>query len=109
MACLLMLFFLLCAPLQTQSGGRADMYTNPLLTDGPDPWLTSRGYTYYNRYNMADNLVMRRIKDITDWRHTEKQILWNPDDPPNSKCLWAPEIHGLDRKWYAYNAVITNP
>lgn len=85
------------------------MYTNPLLADAPDTWATWRGYTYYNRYNMADNLVMWRIKDITDWRHTEKQILWNPTDPPNSKHLWTPKIYGLDSKWNAYNAVITNP
>ncbi|MDY3104786.1 hypothetical protein ACQRD6_06170 [Prevotella sp. SGI.027] len=61
MACLLMLFFLLYALLQAQPGGRANMYTNPLLTDGPGIWATSRSYTYYNRYNMADNLVMWRM------------------------------------------------
>ncbi|MFT4113057.1 family 43 glycosylhydrolase [Silvibacterium sp.] len=83
----------------------AATFTNPLLSVGPDPWVTSRDGFYYYMNSTGSNLTIWKTRDITDLRNAEKTVVWTPPSTgPYSKELWAPELHWLDGKWYLYFA-----
>ncbi len=80
-------------------------FTNPLLSSGPDPWVTQKDGWYYVTHTTGRNLRLYRTKKMSDLRNAEVQTIWTP--PPagmNSKNIWAPEIHDLNGKWYFYYA-----
>jgi GH43 family beta-xylosidase len=80
-------------------------FTNPLLQNGPDPWVVYwKGFYYYSN-SSGTNLTLRKTADITDLRHAEKKAVWTPElGHPWSKELWAPELHRWGNKWYIYFA-----
>lgn len=89
------------APAETQGNTFAD----PLLQNGPDPWVVYwKGYYYYSN-STGTNLTLRKTADITDLRHAEVKVVWAPEgEHPWSHELWAPELHRWDSKWYIYFA-----
>lgn len=80
-------------------------FTDPLLDDGPDPWVVWwKGFYYYSNSTGRD-LTLRKTADITDLRHSEKKVVWTPEPGhPWSKDIWAPELHRWGNKWYLYFA-----
>ncbi|MEJ1237535.1 glycoside hydrolase family 43 protein [Chryseolinea sp. T2] len=80
-------------------------FTNPLLPSGPDPWnIYVDGYYYYTN-TLGNRVDIWKTKDLSQLKTAERKTIWTP--PPNtmySKQLWAPEIHHLNGKWYAYFA-----
>jgi GH43 family beta-xylosidase len=83
----------------------ADTFTDPLLENGPDPWVIwSNGFYYYS-HTSGTNLTLRKTADVTDLRHAQEKAVWVPE-PNNlwSKELWAPELHHWGAKWYIYFA-----
>lgn len=84
--------------------GEDETYKNPLLDRGPDPWALLYQGKYYYMNTVQDSLVLWMTDDITDLRNAEKKTVWIPEDPQNSKHLWAPEIHNINGKWYIYYA-----
>jgi GH43 family beta-xylosidase len=82
-----------------------DIFTNPLLHTGPDPWVVSwKGFYYYSN-STGKNLTLRKTADITDLEHAEKKAVWTPEaSHPWSQQLWAPELHRWGSKWYIYFA-----
>ena len=84
---------------------QADSFTDPLLDNGPDPWVVWwKGFYYYSN-STGTNLTLRKTADITDLRHAEKKVVWTPE-PEHlwSKDIWAPELHRWGNKWYIYFA-----
>jgi GH43 family beta-xylosidase len=81
------------------------MFMNPLLHAGADPWVVWwKGYYYYSNTS-GSNLTLRKTKDITDLREAEKKVVWVPQPGhPWSKEIWAPELHRWGNKWYIYFA-----
>jgi len=79
-------------------------FTNPLLPEGPDPWALCVGETYYYMNTMHNRLVLWKTKDVTDLKNAPQKTIWIPSDPANSKNVWAPEIHYINKKWYVYYA-----
>ncbi|MBS1529168.1 MAG: glycoside hydrolase family 43 protein, partial [Bacteroidetes bacterium] len=80
-------------------------FKNPLLQSGADPWCIQRDGYYYYTNSTGSNITIWKTRNITDLQHAEKKIVWTP--PPNtmySKELWAPELHFINKKWYAYFA-----
>ncbi len=80
-------------------------FTDPLLDNGPDPWVvTYKGFYYYSNSTGA-NLTLRKTADITDLRDAPKTVVFTPESGhPWSKELWAPELHRWGNKWYIYFA-----
>jgi GH43 family beta-xylosidase len=110
-----------CAPLWAVSDGLAqvaqsvppvagisgDTFTNPLLQNGPDPWVIwwKGFYYYYYSDTSGQNLTLRKTADITDLRNAEMKAVWVPEPGhPWSNDLWAPELHRWGNKWYIYFA-----
>ncbi|GAB2463135.1 glycosyl hydrolase family 43 [Hymenobacter qilianensis] len=81
----------------------AATFTNPLLANGPDPWVIRRGDTYYYTNTMGNRLVLWKTKDLSQVREAKPVTVWTPPATgPNSYEIWAPELHFLDGKWYLY-------
>ncbi len=82
-----------------------DTFTDPLLENGPDPWVVWwKGFYYYSN-SSGSNLTLRKTADITDLRHAQKKAVWTPEPGhPWSQQLWAPELHRWGNKWYIYFA-----
>nr|WP_186324670.1 family 43 glycosylhydrolase [Paenibacillus bovis] len=89
-----------------------DLFQNPILGDGADPWVVkhSDGYYYYT-HTTGNNVTIWKSKTLTGIHSGERQVVWRSDPgAPNSGSIWAPEIHFIDGKWYIYYAAsVENP
>ena len=96
-------FFCLSITLFGQDLTQRQTFSNPLLAAGADPWVIFKdGYYYYTNTTGRD-LTLWRTKDFTDLGQAEKKTVWTPPaSGPNSKDIWAPELHSLNGKWYLY-------
>lgn len=85
-------------------GQNKDTFTNPILVDGADPYayLHEDGY-YYFMATRGNRLDLWRTEDLTQLESVTPVTIWSPPETgPNSCCIWAPEIHFIDNKWYVY-------
>ena len=80
-------------------------FTNPLLSSGPDPWIVKQGNAYYYTHTLGDRIAIWKTTKVSDLRNVTPQTIWSaPATGPDSKEVWAPEIHFINNKWYAYYA-----
>ena len=80
-------------------------FMNPILDGGPDPWLVKQGNTYYYTHTLGNRIAIWKTAKVTELRRAPSQTIWTPPaSGPGSKNLWAPEIHFINNKWYAYYA-----
>jgi GH43 family beta-xylosidase len=78
-------------------------FSNPILPSGPDPWVLRVGKTYYLMVTRGNKLTIRKTNDITKVAAAPEVTVWNaPPAGPNSRDIWAPELHLLLGKWYIY-------
>ena len=83
----------------------ANTFTNPLLSSGPDPWVVKQGNTYYYTHTLGNRIALWKTAKVTELRNVTPQTIWTaPTTGPNSQNVWAPEIHYINNKWYAYYA-----
>jgi GH43 family beta-xylosidase len=80
-------------------------FTNPVLEQGPDPWVVYwKGFYYYSNTE-GSNLTLRKTSDITDLRDAEVKAVWTPEPGHAwSKEVWAPELHRWGKRWVIYFA-----
>lgn len=102
----LLIFFLFFSfvCLHASLGQKGETFTNPILEDGADPYalLHQDGY-YYFMATRGNRLDLWRTDDLTKLESVEPKSIWfPPDNGPNSCCIWAPEIHYINQKWYVY-------
>ena len=82
-------------------------FTNPLFAGG-DPWVTRVDGVYY--YSASDCAVaaicLKQSRSLSGLARAPWVGVWNPPDKngPNSRQIWAPEIHHLAGRWYIYYA-----
>lgn len=80
-------------------------FTNPLLPSGADPFSFYKDGYYYYTHTTGRNVTLWKTKNLSDLKTAESKVIFTP--PANtlySKEIWAPEIHFLQGKWYAYFA-----
>jgi GH43 family beta-xylosidase len=78
-------------------------FSNPLLSSGPDPWVIKKDSMYYYTHTSGDRIRVWRTKSMSQLKNASDQVIWSkPATGPNSQNVWAPELHFLDGKWYAY-------
>ncbi len=78
-------------------------FTNPLLTSGPDPWVIQKDSFYYYTHTTGNSVRLWRTTAMSKLNSALVQTVWTkPATGPNSQNVWAPELHLLDGKWYAY-------
>lgn len=94
--------FYVCMLVCTGSVGQ-DTFTNPLLPSGADPWVTYKDGDYYYTHTLGNKINLWKTKNLQDLKHVSPVTVWTPRSTgPNSKAIWAPELHFLDSKWYLY-------
>ena len=97
----------LCAAATASSPAPGDAFTNPLFAGG-DPWVTRvDGVYYYSASHCgAAAICLKRSRSLTGLARAPWLGVWNPqdEDGPNSRQIWAPEIHHLEGRWYIYYA-----
>ena len=78
-------------------------FTNPLLASGPDPWIIRQGDFYYYTHTLGNRIAIWKTAKVTELNKVTPQTVWTaPTTGPNSNNVWAPELHFMDNKWYAY-------
>jgi GH43 family beta-xylosidase len=104
---------LLMAPLCAASvacvgGGQASpdggVFKNPFYVGSPDPFLFFHEGWYYLTATSGQNIKLTRARTLQDFsKNAEQKVIWTPrEGQENSKAIWAPEIHRLNGKWWAY-------
>ena len=82
-----------------------DTFSNPIIDNGQDPWVTEYNGHYYYIWSAWNNLYVsesRRLEEIASG--AAKSVFQAPAGTSYSHNLWAPELHRLDDKWYIYFA-----
>lgn len=81
-------------------------FTNPLLASSPDPWIIQKDNVYYYTQtpgSYGNRLLVWKTARVSELNKVTPQTIWNaPAAGANSRNIWAPELHFLDNKWYAY-------
>lgn len=83
-------------------------FTNPLLPSlcsTPDPWVTYHNGYYYFCMSYHRAIWVWKSPTLSGLDRGIKVKVWEaPATGPNSKQVWAPELHFLHGKWYIYYA-----
>lgn len=78
-------------------------FTNPLLPSGPDPWIIRKDNFYYYTHTLGNRIALWKTAKVSQLKDAAPQTVWNaPASGPNSRNVWAPELHFLNGKWYLY-------
>ncbi|WP_354335701.1 glycoside hydrolase family 43 protein [Pedobacter sp. CG_S7] len=78
-------------------------FTNPLLTSGPDPWVIQKNGFYYYMHTLGNRIVIYKTKTLSKLNNATKKIVYSASaSGPDSRNIWAPELHFLNNKWYLY-------
>ncbi|WP_206609768.1 family 43 glycosylhydrolase [Paracnuella aquatica] len=86
------------------------LFSNPLLPAGPDPWVAQKDSYYYYTHTTGDRIRVWRTTAMSELGKATNQVIWSkPATGPNSQNIWAPELHYLDGKWYAYYTAGASP
>lgn len=81
----------------------ASVFTNPLLSTGPDPWVAQKDGMYYFTCTLGDHISVYPTAKMSLLNKTLPQRVYTPPGSGmGSMDLWAPEIHFLQGKWYIY-------
>ena len=83
-------------------------FTNPIWGRGADPWVVYENGKYYFTYTAGNELQVYAVNKISDTLKEPNAVIHSKWRPPTgteySKELWAPELHKINGKWYAYIA-----
>ncbi len=100
------IFFLVffCSALSLAAQDK-QVFSNPILPSGADPWCIYKDGYYYYTHTTGRNITLWKTRSIADLVHAEKKVVFTPPaNGPYSKEIWAPEVHFLEGKWYIYFA-----
>ncbi|MEI7422183.1 MAG: glycoside hydrolase family 43 protein [Prolixibacteraceae bacterium] len=92
-------------PLVPETGAQKGDFTNPVW-NGADPWMVKKDnyYIYIRSVNSNVKSILVSQSDKMTVKGEEKTIWTAPSSGWNKTCVWAPEIHFIDGKWYVYYA-----
>jgi GH43 family beta-xylosidase len=78
-------------------------FTNPILSNGPDPWVIQKDSFYYYTQTSGNKIQLWKTKNMSQLNSAKAVTIWTkPAAGPTSENVWAPELHYLDNKWYIY-------
>ncbi|THV23539.1 family 43 glycosylhydrolase [Glycomyces paridis] len=76
--------------------------SNPLRSNGADPWIEYwDGYYYMSTTTWDSTVIMRRSTTLEGLKSASDTVVWN-DAGNTSRCCshWAPEFHRINGTWY---------
>ncbi|MDP9381424.1 MAG: glycoside hydrolase family 43 protein [Chloroflexota bacterium] len=81
-------------------------FRNPLMPEGPDPWMVCHEGYYYLTATSSDQIRMRKSSSLTHIPDAPDITVWTDRTPGRCTQIWAPECYLLDgpngRRWYLY-------
>lgn len=84
----------------------AATFTNPIVRslDTPDPWVIYHdGWYYFTATPPPGGLWIWKSRTLTQMESAERVKVWTaPKDGPQSRQIWAPELHRINGRWYLY-------
>jgi hypothetical protein len=96
MGCLLAILPVLC-------GAQSKGFTNPLLPSGADPFVVYHQGYYYYTHTLGNRIQLWKTQHIGRLGNAVSKTVWTaPQEGPDSRDLWAPELHRFNNKWYLY-------
>lgn len=85
-------------------------FKNPLLGVGPDPWVVYQDGFYYVTHTTGNNLTVYKTKKMSLLGSSQYSAVWSPSaSGPATRDIWAPELHRVNGRWYAYYAAVVAP
>jgi len=82
-----------------------ETFTNPIIADGQDPWVTAHEGAFYYSYSTGRGIALRRSQQLHRIGEGEEIAVWEaPDTGPYSQKVWAPELHRVGDRWFIYFA-----
>lgn len=80
-------------------------FTNPIVNNGPDPWVYQHEDVYYYTHTMGNRIGIYKTNAISELGEVQSRVIWTPPISGSySKNIWAPELHRVGDKWYFYFA-----
>jgi GH43 family beta-xylosidase len=87
------------------AAARPDVFTNPVVRSGADPWVIRRGGRYYCCRSRGGSVWVGRSARLQEIGRGPWARVWTPPlGTSYSRNLWAPELHYLRGRWYIYVA-----
>lgn len=87
---------------------RSEIYNKPWILQRADPYVTrdeSGKYYFLASVPEYDRIAIRCAESLYDLDKAEEVEVWHKHEKgPQSKHIWAPEMHYLFGKWYIYYA-----
>ncbi|MDQ0058756.1 glycoside hydrolase family 43 protein [Paenibacillus harenae] len=78
---------------------------NPILGSGADPWVIRKEGTYIYTHTTGDHIKLWKSDTLSGIGSGEGKVVWTPPGSgPQSRSIWAPEIHFIDGRYYIYFA-----
>ena len=85
---------------------RTYIYNKPWILQRADPYVykhTDGKYYFTASVPEYDKIVLRSSDNLWDLKDADELEVWHKHESgPQSKHIWAPEIHYLFGKWYIY-------
>lgn len=82
------------------------VFTNPLLSKGPDPWVIYRNGFYYYTNTTGNRVDLWKTETMQALPNAVPKTIWKPTAGNGFSRIWAPELHFLQGKWYMYFCAI---
>ncbi len=104
---ILLMFFVICHSHPSgAAGAEVHDFFNVISPSGADPWVIKhKDGHYYMTVTTGHDVTIWRANTIAGFIGAERKVVWTPPrSSPNSKNIWAPELHRLEGKWYIYYA-----
>ena len=81
-------------------------FLNPLLpAPSQDPWVTRHDGLYLALNTDGQRIFLRLSTNVFDLFQRAPLTVWcAPEHGPDSKHLWAPELHRVNDRWFIYYA-----
>jgi GH43 family beta-xylosidase len=83
-------------------------FTNPIVQPGPDPFVVwYHGFYYFTCTEGAgkNQIRIREARSLAGLQAATPAVIWRaPEFGPDSRDIWAPELHLLQGHWYVYFA-----
>jgi GH43 family beta-xylosidase len=89
------------------SGTAAGTFTNPVLGQGADPFLTVVEGRYYDVQSTSDakGVALRSSDSLTTLADAPAEVIFRAGAEGSPCCeWWAPELHRIGDRWYVYVA-----
>lgn len=81
-----------------------DVFVNPIMDQGADPWVIRYNGYYYMTMTTGDNVTIWRSRSLTDIANGQQNVVFDPGTTDFSD-IWAPELHHFGSRWYIYVAM----